>query len=277
MCGPVTPGRSRGFTLVELLVVIAVIAVLLAVLLPAVQKARQAAARASSANNLRQIGVACLSFHDANGKLPYNGQWNRWGRPDSPGSGSWAYQVLPFVEQSAVWRQSTGGAADPSHNHAVAVYLCPARGRPGVKTLPDDGTGHPGAVTDYAINCWLNDTGGGARDFTDMGCTLTAISDGTSNTILAGERSLDLAQYDDNTVAGGSWDETWFIGGYGGSGRAACFVIPDGSGIPKGGWGGPFAEGCPFVLCDGSVRVIPYGFDITNALRRDDGQTGALP
>jgi len=83
--------RRRGFTLVELLVVIAVIGVLVGLLLPAVQAARAAARTTSCINNMRQIGLATHMFADSNhGRFPQNVH---------AGTGkSWVYSLAPYVE-----------------------------------------------------------------------------------------------------------------------------------------------------------------------------------
>jgi prepilin-type N-terminal cleavage/methylation domain-containing protein/prepilin-type processing-associated H-X9-DG protein len=119
---------KRGFTLVELLVVIAIIGVLVALLLPAVQAAREAARRMSCSNNLKNIGLACLNFHDVKKVFPQSvTQWDWEDRtaecptvteqqmPDPPmgynGKG-WIVDILPQIEQQA------------AHDLIVKNYVC---------------------------------------------------------------------------------------------------------------------------------------------------------
>ena len=149
----------RGFTLVELLVVITVIGMLMALLLPAVQAAREAARRAQCTNNLKQIGLGILNFESAHKKLPTGGEGTIANAANPNGMTCFATQslmtqLLPFIEQQAIYNAmdmtksyrdvnagglvpgSTGGTATVdgtavkgnvwAATHHIATYICPS-------------------------------------------------------------------------------------------------------------------------------------------------------
>ncbi len=114
-CPPALPRRSRGFTLIELLVVIAIIAVLVALLLPAVQQAREAARRSQCQNNLKQIGIALHSYHEAFSLFPYATannamQFTTAGSLVNNHSG-WPL-LLPYLDQTSLYNQYDFTAAE---------------------------------------------------------------------------------------------------------------------------------------------------------------------
>ncbi|MHC4887889.1 MAG: type II secretion system protein, partial [Planctomycetota bacterium] len=66
-------GRQRGFTLVELLVVVAIIAILMAILMPALNRAREQGKRAACLNNCKQLALAWSIYADENDDKIVNG------------------------------------------------------------------------------------------------------------------------------------------------------------------------------------------------------------
>ena len=80
---------SRGFTLVELLVVIGIIAVLISIFLPVLGKARDRARRAQELSNLRQLGIACMAYASENRGLYPIGQPRTTGTVFLSNGGMW--------------------------------------------------------------------------------------------------------------------------------------------------------------------------------------------
>ena len=135
--------RASAFTLVELLVVIAIIGILVALLLPAVQAAREAARRQQCVNNQRQIGIACHNFEAAYSHVPTAGgavqQFTLTHELTGPIHGyeyaSWMYQILPFIEEQALYDLREGDASGNTgfvetglSETPVSMYNCPSRG-----------------------------------------------------------------------------------------------------------------------------------------------------
>jgi prepilin-type N-terminal cleavage/methylation domain-containing protein/prepilin-type processing-associated H-X9-DG protein len=136
--------RRRGFTLVELLVVVAILATLVGLLLPAVQAGRESARRASCSNNLRQLGLAAANHESARGRFPIGAESRQWDeRPGFPHQ-FFRWSVLahlaPFYEQERLLRDldlsvplyvglSPGDIAPrnkPIVKLTVPLFLCPS-------------------------------------------------------------------------------------------------------------------------------------------------------
>jgi prepilin-type N-terminal cleavage/methylation domain-containing protein len=218
--------RRSAFTLIELLVVIAIIAILIGLLLPAVQKVREAAARTQSTNNLKQISLAFHSYHDANNELPHNGTWNYsswiWGpyqgqwtyslpRPEVAPGCTWAIKILPYIEQTPLYNTY-------SFTVPIKTYMDPGRGGTGLSVNAwsggmDNTIYAAGQVTDYAASSMLIGSGENTTGSTSSPTygpqwvnppasawqsyhrKLTGITDGTSNTIMVGQKALAVQVY----------------------------------------------------------------------------------
>ena len=195
---PVMRHTKRGFTLIELLAVIAIIGVLIALLLPAIQSSRDAARRAQCANNLHQIGVALLAYHNGHSSFP------RGGWPAASANLSWSASILPHLADQSLYERLNRDAQYTDASNLAAgqvqlpVFLCPsAPNEPRLRNSADlpasstqtyARTNYGGMAGERGLRAAgaTNEPERGVMIF-EKNISLSQITDGTSQTILIAE------------------------------------------------------------------------------------------
>lgn len=160
-------GRTRGFSLVELLVVTAIIGVIMGMMLPAIQKVRESASRTVCGNRLHQVGLAFHLYVDQCGTLPSKLDKSIW----------WWGQLSPYLENNI----GVMGATAPAWYTGLACdwgvrpeFACPTR------------AGHGSSRIDYAGAMYTYKGAIYAGHWNEVG-------DGLSNTLLLAEKNSIVA------------------------------------------------------------------------------------
>ncbi len=285
--------QKRGFSLIELIVVIGIMTALMGLLLPAVQQVRGAAARTSCQNKLKQIGIALHNYHGVHGRFPD-------GLPPDPNkqkflSVSWMAQILAQMGEESLWSSTERALqikplsplVNPPHTALSAIvksYICPVDGRITVALVNRDNI-----LTAYTS--YMGVSGTGKQDGVlggYPGIRLSDIADGASSTLMVGERPPP-----DTLQAGGWYARLAPANGYWGQrygpdedmsvpeplipGETCTGTFPFGPGAVNNPcdryhfWS-LHTSGSHFLFADGSTRFMRYSArDILPALASRSG------
>jgi prepilin-type N-terminal cleavage/methylation domain-containing protein len=253
--------KRTGFTLIELLVVIAIIAILIALLVPAVQKVRAAAARTQCTNNMKQLGLACQSFHSDYKVFPTcyainpNTGLPTWSQgtanapnPGDPNSCGWMDALLPYIDQVPLFELGYN-----AYTVGVVVFVCPADPRAaqaigGGVNSSQEGFGMTSYIglSGYDSQAPLytsNNSTFGIIGINQPPVSANQVFDGTSNTYIIAERPWSIDLYWGWWLEGGDWGDPWdnvygsvnqYSGGgaYAPSSSTGSYTEPNGSACP---------------------------------------------
>jgi len=173
----------RGFTLVELLVVITIIGMLISLLLPAVQAARESGRRADCMNNQRQIALASLSYETVYGHLP------GWKNSLGTRQVSWIVVLFPYLQHGDLWKGweefATGAQNAPTHSQIrryLRLFVC--------RSDPPEQQSRGDDPLAYLCGRFLFDTSPNSNDNGERGLALVDIEDGPHMTLMICERKF---------------------------------------------------------------------------------------
>jgi prepilin-type N-terminal cleavage/methylation domain-containing protein/prepilin-type processing-associated H-X9-DG protein len=189
---------KKGFTVVELMVVIGIIAMLMGLLLPAVQTAREAGRRNTCSNNIRQIAMAVVDYGMKKNRLP--GWRNAHPNGNANFSVTWAIPILPQLERNDVYETFRTGPGAPQQ---ISLFLCPSKGSRDATDRVIDYAANAGstALTVFPGGAQFNGDGVfydtfGSPNYTRLTKSLDTISekDGSATTLLVAESLTETAR-----------------------------------------------------------------------------------
>ncbi len=145
--------QNRGFSLIELLVVIVIIAMLVGILLPAIGRARASAHQARGLANLRQWVLAFTMYaDDYRGRFPTEGQTG--GSVAIQAANAWFNILPPYANEEPLRRHPEvyGRYPRPGDRN---MFMCPALRMTDLQASP----GNNDPVFAYAYNLWIQPDG----------------------------------------------------------------------------------------------------------------------